>query len=71
VAFGPLSLLQPGAAPNPGHNITQLDYHLTAASAAINNGGNTPASGRLSVDFDNDPRPSARKLSDIGADEAQ
>ncbi len=69
VAYGPLSLLEPGAAANPANNTTLFDYHLTAASAAINNAANVPAAGRLGVDFDNDPRPNG-DLNDIGADEA-
>jgi hypothetical protein len=69
VAFGPLSLLEPGAAPNPANNTTLFDYHITAASPAVDNGGVTPASGRLSVDYDKEPRPTAAGESDIGADE--
>lgn len=71
VTFGPLSLLEPGAAGDPGTNTTLLDYHLDVGSAAIDAGGSTPALGRLSVDIDNDPRPPAAGASDIGADEAQ
>jgi hypothetical protein len=69
VAFGPLSLLEPGAATNPATNTTLFDYHITAASPAVDNGGLTPATGRLSVDYDKQPRPSAAGVSDIGADE--
>ncbi len=67
VRYGPLSLLQPGAEPDPADNTTWIDYHLIAMSNAINNGGNVPA-GRLSEDFDNDPRPNGSN-NDIGADE--
>jgi hypothetical protein len=69
VAFGPLSLLEPGAAPNPANNTTLFDYHITAASPAVDNGGDTPATGLLSVDYDKEPRPTAAGESDIGADE--
>ena len=64
VAYGPLSLVEPGTA-----GATLFDYHLAGGSPAINNGGNTPSTGRLSVDFDNDPRTPAADQSDIGADE--
>ncbi|MEN8178804.1 MAG: hypothetical protein ABFS39_09300 [Pseudomonadota bacterium] len=68
VAFGPLSLVEPDAVvDNPEGPL--FDYHLAAGSPAVNNGGVTPATGRLSVDFDNDPRPVDRDISDIGADE--
>ncbi|MES9992211.1 MAG: right-handed parallel beta-helix repeat-containing protein [Candidatus Thiodiazotropha sp.] len=67
VSYGPLSLVQPddvvGNAEGP-----LFDYHLGAGSPALNEGGNTPSSGRLSVDFDNDTRPTSSQ-SDIGADE--
>ncbi|PVV09876.1 MAG: hypothetical protein B6D77_09420 [gamma proteobacterium symbiont of Ctena orbiculata] len=67
VSFGPLSLVEPdmvvGNAEGP-----LFDYHLTGASDAVDAGGNTPGTGRLSVDFDNQPRPTS-SLSDIGADE--
>ncbi len=80
VAFGPLSLIQPVCAgaydpvtnycrAQAGGNADVLfDYHLGAGSAAIDQGGNTPASGPLSVDIDNQPRPTGI-VSDIGADE--
>ncbi|MES9927404.1 MAG: choice-of-anchor Q domain-containing protein, partial [Candidatus Thiodiazotropha sp. 6PDIVS] len=61
---GPLSLVEPGTA-----GATLFDYHLAAGSPAINGGGSTPANGRLSVDFDNDPRTPQSGQSDIGADE--
>jgi hypothetical protein len=48
-----------------------FDYHIGAGSAAIDAGASTPATGRLSVDYDNDARPPAAGASDIGADEAQ
>ncbi len=67
VRYGPLSLLEPGAEPNPEDNTTWIDYHIAAPSFAINSGGNVPA-GRLSEDFDNDLRPNAG-FNDIGADE--
>jgi len=67
VRYGPLSLLEPGAAPNPADNTTWIDYHVGAPSFAINSGGNVPA-GRLSEDFDNDLRPNGG-FNDIGADE--
>ncbi|MCU7846042.1 MAG: right-handed parallel beta-helix repeat-containing protein [Candidatus Thiodiazotropha sp. (ex Monitilora ramsayi)] len=62
VAFGPLTLLD---LVNGG----SFDYHLGNGSPAVNNGGPTPGTGRLSVDIDNEPRPTAANLSDIGADE--
>ncbi|MET0026521.1 MAG: hypothetical protein ABW101_02695 [Candidatus Thiodiazotropha sp.] len=65
VAFGPLSLVQPGT---NGPNDVLFDYHLDGASPAIDAGGTTPASGPLSVDIDNEPRPTT-DVSDIGADE--
>ena len=46
VRYGPLSLLEPGAEPDPADNTTWIDYHLGAPSFAINTGGNVPA-GRL------------------------
>lgn len=64
VAFGPLTLVEPGTA-----GATLFDYHLSATSPALNQGGNTPANGRLSVDFDNDARTPQAGQSDIGADE--
>ncbi|MES9853424.1 MAG: hypothetical protein ABW170_16530 [Candidatus Thiodiazotropha sp. L084R] len=64
VAYGPLSLVEPGTA-----GATLFDYHLAVGSPAINGGGSTPANGRLSVDFDNDPRTPQSGQSDIGADE--
>ncbi|MET0065248.1 MAG: choice-of-anchor Q domain-containing protein [Candidatus Thiodiazotropha sp.] len=63
VAFGPLSLVEPGT-----NGADLFDYHLAAGSAAIDAGGSTPANGRLSVDIDNEPRPTTA-VSDIGADE--
>ncbi len=80
VAFGPLSLVQPvcvGAydpvtnycrAQAGGNADVLFDYHLDVGSPAIDAGGNTPANGILSVDFDNEPRPTT-DVSDIGADE--
>ncbi|MCU7829492.1 MAG: hypothetical protein KZQ85_10535 [Candidatus Thiodiazotropha sp. (ex Myrtea sp. 'scaly one' KF741663)] len=68
VAFGPLSLLELDANPNNAEG-APFDYHLTAASAAINNGGNVGLGGRLGVDIDNEARPNGG-LNDIGADEA-
>ena len=72
VQYGPLSLLEPGAAGNPANNTTLLDYHVAQPSAAIGMGGNLPnsPSNRLRSDFDNDPRPDDG-TNDIGADEAQ
>ena len=67
VRYGPLSLLEPGAEPDPADNTTYIDYHIAAPSFAINTGGNVPA-GRLSEDFDNDLRPNGG-FNDIGADE--
>jgi hypothetical protein len=67
VHYGPLSLLEPGAALDPAGNTTWIDYHVAAPSFAINTGGNVPA-GRLSEDFDNDLRPNGG-FNDIGADE--
>ncbi|MEJ2423492.1 MAG: choice-of-anchor Q domain-containing protein [Candidatus Thiodiazotropha sp.] len=80
VAFGPLSLIQPvcAGAYDPVTNFCRtqaggnadvlFDYHLGTGSAAIDQGGNTPANGPLSVDIDNQPRPTT-SVSDIGADE--
>ncbi|MEW8505150.1 MAG: right-handed parallel beta-helix repeat-containing protein [Candidatus Thiodiazotropha sp.] len=62
VAFGPLSLVEPLTG-----GLTLFDYHLGAGSPAIGAAGNPPGAGRLSVDFDNDPRTAP---ADIGADEA-
>ncbi|MCU7871859.1 MAG: hypothetical protein KZQ91_03840 [Candidatus Thiodiazotropha sp. (ex Lucinoma borealis)] len=68
VAFGALSLVELdgviGNAEGPLY-----DYHLTAASAAINNAANVGAASRLGVDIDNEARPNGG-LNDIGADEA-
>jgi hypothetical protein len=58
VAFGPLSLLDPGTG-------ALLDYHVQAPSAAIDTGD--PANA-LNIDFDNDTRPQDGGF-DIGADE--
>jgi hypothetical protein len=60
VTFGPLSLVDADGTPTP-----LFDYHITAASDAINAGG--PVAGRLLEDFDNDPRDDTGN--DIGADE--
>ncbi|MCU7812237.1 MAG: hypothetical protein KZQ77_13510, partial [Candidatus Thiodiazotropha sp. (ex Notomyrtea botanica)] len=68
VAFGPLSLVElDGVVGNAEGPL--FDYHLTAASAAINNGGNVGLGGRLGVDIDNEARPNGGN-NDIGADEA-
>lgn len=70
VSYGPLSLLEPGASGNPADNTTQFDYHLTVASAAINEAANVNANGQLGLDIDKDMRPNGGS-NDIGADEAQ
>ncbi|MCU7933385.1 MAG: hypothetical protein KZQ99_00710 [Candidatus Thiodiazotropha sp. (ex Dulcina madagascariensis)] len=64
VAYGPLTLVEPGTA-----GASLFDYHLDALSPAVDAGGTTPLSGRLSVDIDDDPRPRPTGASDIGADE--
>jgi hypothetical protein len=64
VTYGPLSLIEPTPANAEG---PLFDYHIDGGSAALNVGGRTPATGRLSVDFDNQTRPATG--SDIGADE--
>ena len=69
VTFGPLSLVEPDTNPNNPEG-ELYDYHLVTGSFAIDEGGVTPATGRLSVDIDNDLRPAAAGP-DIGADEAQ
>ena len=68
VAFGPLSLVELDTNPNNPEG-PLFDYHLTAASAAINNAANVNAASRLGVDIDNEARPNGG-LNDIGADEA-
>ncbi|MEA3275885.1 MAG: hypothetical protein U9Q81_11455 [Pseudomonadota bacterium] len=69
VTYGPLSLLEPGASPNPANNTTLLDYHIGPASVAIDVDPNS-LGGLLALDFDNEPRPQGDAV-DIGADEAQ
>ncbi|MES9968872.1 MAG: hypothetical protein ABW092_02490 [Candidatus Thiodiazotropha sp.] len=73
VAFGPLSLVEPDIT-LPESQQPLFDYHLfganpTSLNPAIDSGGVTPSTGRLSVDFDDDPRPGPANQSDIGADE--
>jgi hypothetical protein len=71
VAYGPLSLLEPGAGPDPADNTTMFDYHLTPPSLAVNQGANVPALPHpLGEDIDNQLRPSPGVLVDIGADQS-
>lgn len=69
VAYGPLSLLEPGAAVNPADNTTLFDYHLSETSAAIDEAANVNLGSRSGLDIDNEPRPNGG-LNDVGADEA-
>jgi hypothetical protein len=65
VAFGPLSLVEPGTQPNARRLI---DYHIDAASPAASAGQNVGLAGALGTDFDGDPRTN-NNTNEIGADE--
>ncbi|MEJ2691926.1 MAG: hypothetical protein P8166_02445 [Candidatus Thiodiazotropha sp.] len=65
VAFGPLSLVEPGTAPNAR---SLFDYHIDAASPAASAGQNVGLAGALGSDFDGDPRNNGN-TNEIGADE--
>jgi hypothetical protein len=75
-----VNTLQAATAADEGGNFVQFfftplgltgDYHLSAASPAINEGSTTYSGGILSEDIDGDARPSAERpgRTDIGADE--
>lgn len=65
VAFGPLTLVEPGTAPNAR---SLFDYHIDTASPAVGAGRNVGLAGRLGRDIDGDPR-SNNNTNEIGADE--
>jgi hypothetical protein len=65
VAFGPLTLVELGSAPNAR---SLYDYHINAGSPADGAGQNVGLNGPLGSDFDGDPRTNG-STNEIGADE--
>ncbi|MEJ2453208.1 MAG: hypothetical protein P8103_03510 [Candidatus Thiodiazotropha sp.] len=65
VAFGPLTLVELGSAPNAR---SLYDYHINAGSPADGAGQNVGLAGPLGSDIDGDPRTNGN-TNEIGADE--
>ncbi len=65
VAFGPLTTVELGSAPNAR---VFYDYHITTGSPANGAGQNVGLGGLLGEDFDGDPRTNGN-TNEIGADE--